>query len=175
MWPKDLSIDIAFSKLNMVSLKIAQNNSNQLELIRCHVGWQLSLLSGSFYGKLFIVFDPTMKSCCVWWQPVVMEIAGTWWQMQCLSFTTGLSRQEDELEEATLDDQTVPGSNWQSQWEQVWKLQIVGGQRAILIQLPSNLQAFRDSWDEQRRWCCHFEGKGDKCFTLEPPWLSEEI
>lgn len=66
-------------------------------------------LSGSFYGKLFIVFDPTMKSCCVWWQPVVMEIAGTWWQIQCLSFTTGLSKQEDELEEATLDDQQCLG------------------------------------------------------------------
>lgn len=175
MWPKDLSIDIAFSKLNVVSLKIAQNYSNQLELTRCHVGWQFSLLSGSFFGKLFIVFDPTMKSCCVWWPPVVMEIAGTWWQIQCLSFTTGLSRQEDELEEATLDDQTVPGSNWQSQWEQVWKLRNVGGQRAILIQLPSNLQAFRDSWDEPRYWCCHFGGKRDKCLTLEPPWLSEGI
>lgn len=69
----------------------------------------------------------------------------------------------------------VPGSNWQSQWERVWKLRIVGGQRAILIQLPSNLQAFGESWDEPRYWCCHFGGKRDKCLILEPPWLLEEI
>lgn len=90
-----------------------------------------------------------MAACCY----------GNCWDVMtntAFKFTSGLSRQEDELEEATLDDQTVPGSNWQSQWEQVWKLGIVGGQRAILIQLPSNLQAFRESWGEQRRWCCHF-------------------
>ena len=68
----------------------------------------LLLCKAIYSSKCYCEIIPCLMGSLLWKLPEHND------KRQCLNFTTGPSRQEDELEEAALAEKIVPRSTWQT-------------------------------------------------------------